>query len=151
MKTGARGGELTVSGERVRKSKMARFDSTSPKRMAELEAAVLHALGIGGTSGKGRAKRFDCESGVIRRTRDSRPPIGGARGDADVAQRGPSVRWEDEPATLRTLASVPTGPGPVKRAAERRTARRVPLEVPVSILVEGQVVEGVSEDISTSG
>jgi uncharacterized protein (TIGR02266 family) len=27
----------------------------------------------------------------------------------------------------------------------------VPLEVPVSILVEGQVVEGVSEDISTSG
>jgi hypothetical protein len=64
------------------------------------------------------------------------------------APDGAANGWTEESDTRRFVS---TRPGEVARPSDRRAARRVVLEVPVSIHLEGEQVPGTSEDISVSG
>lgn len=92
--------------------------------------------------GKGNAT--DVPTGPIDPPAQPAPPSGelGHRSEALLAT------WDEEPDTKRFVSS---GEVAAAKPADRRAARRVSLEVPVTIRADHEDFEGTSEDISISG
>jgi hypothetical protein len=83
--------------------------------------------------------------------RDSERRVAGDGREPATSTPAATVFDENEPDTKRFLDGGSSGVH-LKQDTDRRAARRVPLEVPVSLALDkGEVVDGTSEDISTSG
>lgn len=119
---------------------MARRRVDSPNE-GVLEQDVLKALGSLDTLNR--------RSGTIRRVPKEEPPVEPVTDTKAVM----APVWEKEPDTLRFVGQNEAGSGSevVRASSERRAARRVALEVAVTIMVEGEEVTGTSEDISLTG